>query len=119
MATNDDAPTWDDGSPVSTPGTDDDNEPTYKLDPGEQLIARVRNIEWGAGQSGNALLHLTTKAGDPVKHWSNGTLDEQLNEADVSAEDWIGIEKSEDTASFTNDDGEEVEFHPRNLQTFD
>lgn len=104
------APSWDDLSKVQTSqDTDDDGEPLIKLDPGEDVVAEVRFIEEEVGQHGNTMLHLTTTDGDPVRMWSNTTIDRALDAAEVTAGDVIGIRKHEESYTFETEDGDERE----------
>jgi hypothetical protein len=118
MAANDDAPDWDDLTEVDSPGTTEENERTVRLDPGDRLLGKLRFTEYNAGQHNNTLVHLTTPDGEHVQHWFNRTLEEQLEDADASPGDWIGVEKSE-TQTTSDINGEEVEYYPRNLKVVD
>lgn len=84
---------------------------TVRLEPGEELIASVRHIERDVGRYGNSVLHLTRPSGEPIKYWSNATIDRRLEAADVGPGDRVLIRKSEDSYTFTDDDGEEQTAH--------
>ena len=107
-----DAPSFDDLTPINPSNdTDDDEVPTVKLDPGEDIVAEIRHIERNVGRYGNNVLHLTLGDGTLCKMWSNRTIDDALEEAGVGAGDTIGIRKDSDPYTYTieDDDGNEEE----------
>lgn len=103
--------TFDDLAPVEDTSTNDDDEPTRKLEPGDELVAQIRHIEKEVGQFENDLLHLTDQDGELFKFWSNNTVSRKLEAANAKPGDTIGVRKAEDATTFTveNDDGEEEE----------
>lgn len=105
---------FDDLEPVSSSTTDDgEDEPTRKLDPGEEFVAEIRHIEREKGRFKNTLLHLTdVETSDPFTFWSNQTVDSALEQVDAGVGDVIGVRKSAEEQSYENDDGEEETFHP-------
>lgn len=106
------SPSFDDLSTVNQSNDDDDGDvETIKLEPGEDFVAEVRHIEKDVGRYGNNVIHLTKPGGGLAKYWSNRTVDQALDAADVGPGDTIGVRKADDSYTFTaeNDDGEEEE----------
>ena len=105
-------PSWNDLDEVDDPSTDDEELPTIKLDPGERLMGDLVAIEQEVGEFDNTLLTIASESEGLVKFWSNGTIDRRLDRADAGPGDYIGLKKSDDAETYTDDDGEEVEYHP-------
>lgn len=118
MATEEETPSFDDLASISPSNDNDDDEPTVKLDAGEEYVARLRHIERGVGKYNNDVLHITLEnecdghePGSHVKWWSNDTVSGLLDDANVQPGDVIGVRKDEDPYSYIieDDDGNEEE----------
>lgn len=104
------APSFEDLSKVPSPNDNgDDDVPEVRLDPGESFVGTLRHREKGVGKYKNTVLHLSTVDGEPVKMWSNRTIDTQLESAHVKPGDWIGVQKDAEPYTFTDDEGNERE----------
>lgn len=111
MATNDSTPSFDDLNPVSN-DFDDDEVEQIQLEPGENVVGEIREINTGLGEHNSTLIHIARGIGDVVKLWSNRQIDAQMHRADLGVGDVIGIQKKEETATYTDDEtGEENEYH--------
>ena len=89
----------------------DDDIPTKKLEPGQELRGTIRHIEHNVGRYGNSVLHLSDADGDPFKYWSNTTIDRRLDKADVQPGDRVLIRKTERENTWTDEDGNEQTSH--------
>ncbi|MFY4815489.1 hypothetical protein ACOJIV_22740 [Haloarcula sp. AONF1] len=96
------------GSAVE-PGSDDDGR--IDLEPGEEYIGEITDADFGVGSHG-----LIEVDGKTV--WLNGRMRSQLLEALVVGEPVLHEKESEEQ-SFTDDDGEKVTYHNRNLRFVD
>lgn len=104
------APSFDDLDPVANDYDDDDVE-TLKLDPGESVVGEIREINTGLGDYDSTLLIIARGLGDVVKIWSNRQIDAQMASADLGEGDVVGIKKTEETSTYTDDTGQEQEYH--------
>lgn len=105
MASQDNAPSFDDMSPINS-SNDNDDEDVYKLDPGEKVVAQIRHIERNVGRFDNDLLHLTFNTGEFETIWSNNTIRKALDQIEAKAGDWIGIAKDEEPYTYTVENDE-------------
>jgi hypothetical protein len=102
------APAFDDLSPVEEPEAESDDEvPTIKLEPGEILQGTLLSIE-EKGQYGDNVLRIKSGNRGVVEYWDCKGIRRQFTAADVSPGDYVGIRKSEEMESFEteNDEGE-------------
>ena len=104
------APSFDDLEPVAN-DFDDDDADLIKLEPGENVVGEIRQIHTGLGDYDSTLLYIARGLGDVVKLWSNRQIDSQMTAADLDEGDVIGIAKTEETATYTADGGDEQEYH--------
>lgn len=109
MATEN-APSFDDLSPVANDFDDEDVE-QIRLEPGENVVGEIRQVHTGLGDYNSTLLYIARGLGDVVKLWSNRQIDAQMQAADLGEGDVVGIAKTEETATFTDDDGTKQEYH--------
>lgn len=104
------APSFDDLDPVANDFEDDDAE-QIQLEPGDNVVGEIRQIHTGLGEFNSTLLYIARGLGDVVKLWSNRQIDAQMEAAGLGVGDVIGIAKTEETATYTDDDGEETEYN--------
>lgn len=104
------APSFDDLEPVTNDFDDDDGE-QIQLAPGESVVGEIRQIHTGLGEYDSTLLYIARGLGDVVKLWSNRQIDAQMESADVGVGDVVGIRKTEETATYVDDDGEETVYN--------
>jgi len=104
MATND-APSFDDLDTVEV--SDDDQDDWIELEPGQEVTGRITAFDPLASYDGVVEID-----GRPYR--LNPTMRKQIIAGLVTGCN-IGIRKSEQTDVFENDDGEEVEYNPREV----
>ena len=108
MATNE-TPSFDDLTPVSNDFDDEAEE--IELEPGENVVGEIRELNTGLGEYNSTLIHIARGIGDVVKLWSNRQIDAQMERAGLGVGDVVGIAKLEETATYTDGDGEETEYN--------
>lgn len=87
---------------------DTEEQGRINLDPGENVVGTITDANLVAGDHG--LIEI-----DGRTLWLNATMRTQLESALIEGQPVAHV-KSEDTDSFEDEDGEEVEYHPRELQ---
>jgi len=104
MATKDETPSFDD-LPESEVSTDDDGSNWIDLEAGDEVSGRITGFNPFAGRNGVVEID-----GRPMYITSSirQKLIEELVEGSI-----MGVRVSEDEESFTNDDGEEVTYNPK------
>jgi len=104
MATNDDTSTFED-FPEPEASEDGDGSNWIDLDAGDEIIGRITGFNPESGRNG--VLEID---GRPM--WLNREMRTQLIAALVEGAG-VAVRCAEDTDSFTDDDGEEVTYHPK------
>lgn len=108
MATKE-TPSFDDLRPVSNEFDDDAEQ--IQLEPGDGVVGELRQVHTGPGDYDSTLPYIARGIGDVVKLWSNRQTDAQMERAGVQVGDVIGIKKTEETATYTDESGEETEYN--------
>ncbi len=88
-----------------------DSNQFINLEPGDSLVGELAYQEFDVGGNDSTILCIRTGPGEYCKYWSNGQVNSVLGAEGVSLGDTVGIRKTEETDSFENDDGEEIEYH--------
>jgi len=113
MASQPTPSSFDDLQPVEQPNTNRDSEDAewFDLEPGATIVGEIREVTPDCGEHDTTVLKLARGLGDVVLMWSNRQIDRQLEHNDLGEGDVIGIRKSEDTETFTTEDGETRTYH--------
>jgi len=110
MATQD-TPSFDDLETVDTSDESDDYDTDWlDLESGESVVGEIRAIKPNCGQYDTTVIELARGLGDIVAMWSNGQIDRALESNELGEGDVVGIKHTEETRTFTTDDGDEREF---------
>ncbi|MCL9812514.1 hypothetical protein [Natranaeroarchaeum aerophilus] len=110
MATQE-TPAFEDLEPVEPESNEDDYETEWiELDRGEKVVGEVRSVNPNCGDYNTTVLELARGLGDVVSMWSNGQIDRVFEEQELGEGDVVGILHTEETRSFVDDDGNEVEY---------
>ena len=118
MATQN-TPAIDDLEPVETQ-TDDGNDYETEwldLDRGEHVVGELRAVKPNCGKFDTTVLELARGLGDVVSMWSNNQIDRFLEDNDLGEGDVVGIIHTEETRTFTTDNGEEREYDVWEVRT--
>lgn len=115
-----DTPAFDDLETVEADDDSDDYETEWlELDPGESVVGELRSINPNCGQYNTTVLELARGLGDVVTMWSNGQIDRALDANDLGEGDVVGIIHTEESRTFTDDDGEETEYDLWEVRTLE
>jgi len=110
MATGE-TPAWEDLDPVETDDENDDYDTEWlDLDPGEIVVGELRAVKPNCGKYDTTVLEIARGIGDVVTMWSNGQIDRVLQQKDLGEGDVVGIKHTEETRTFTTEDGDEQEY---------
>jgi hypothetical protein len=109
MATQE-TPSFDDLEPVDNSTSDDYDSEWIDLEPGESVVGEIRELTPNCGKYDTTVIELARGIGDVVAMWSNSQIDNALDDNDLGESDVVGIKHTEQTSTFTNEDGEEQEY---------
>ena len=87
------------------------------IEPGEEVVGEIRAIKPNCGQYDTTVIELARGLGDIVAMWSNGQIDTTLETNEIGEGDVVKIEHTEETRSFTTEDGDEREYDVWNVYT--
>jgi len=104
MATNDETPSFED-FPEPDASNDDDGSNWIDLEAGDEIVGRITGFNPESGRNGVIEID-----GRPM--WLNQEMRNQLIARLVEGAS-VAVRCSEDTDSFTDDDGEKVTYHPK------
>jgi hypothetical protein len=107
MAKANDAPSFDDMESVTS--NSDEQDEIRGFEPGEAIVCKIRHREKNVGRFDNTVLHITLNTGEHEQRWSNDTIESALDKIDPDPDEWVGIEKDEETYPYETDDGEQGE----------
>lgn len=92
-------PSFEDLTPVS-PKTASGEEKQIKLDPGEDVVLKLRFAEQNAGRYGNTKLHVDDMDGETAIMWSNKTVDREMKAGEIGPGDIFGVKKAEESEEY-------------------
>lgn len=85
------------------------------VEAGESVAGEIRAIKPNCGQYDTTVIELARGLGDLVAMWSNGQIDTALEANEIGEGDVVKIEHTEETRSFTTEDGDEREYDVWNV----
>lgn len=102
-----DAPSPDKFGSAPSDGDESNNE-NLQVAPGEEHVGKITGANLGLGNNGAIEI-------DGQMFWLNGTTQRDLVAGLLEGHD-IMVDVSEETESFEDENGETVEYHPKNLR---
>lgn len=119
MATQD-TPSFDDLETVEADDDGNDYETEWiDLEAGETVVGEIRSVKPNCGQYDTTVLELARGLGDIVTMWSNQQIDRALEDNDLGEGDVVGIKHTEQTRTYTTDDGEERKYDVWEVRTLE
>ena len=89
---------------------DDDDSEWIELAAGSFLLGEIRTLNLTAGQYDTGMIQISPAPGELKILWLNKQIKDQLEAEELGEGSVCGIINTGEEASFTNDDGETVEY---------
>ena len=89
---------------------DDDDSEWIELDAGSYLLGEIRTLNPTAGQYDTGMIQISPAPGELKNLWLNKQVKDQLEAEELGEGSVCGIINTGETASFTTDDDETVEY---------
>ena len=89
---------------------DDDDSEWIELDGGESIAGEIRTLNPTAGQYDTGMIQISPAPGELKNLWLNKQVKDQLEAEELGEGSVCGIINTGETASFTTDDDETVEY---------